>query len=327
MCRCAGAPVRQCARVPFVPRARASFVRLSLLSVEPVRQYDTTLATPTDVVHSPPTSRLIDLTLINAGWLPLESNPEIFTSFARQLGVPEPWAFIDILGLHSDLLAMVPGEVAAVILLFPCTDSIYRHRCLEERRTRMDFPRRTLAEEAAAAATFHVEQHARFGNACGTIAAVHAITNSRARLACPRGQKKAGDAAHHPSCEPSVPDRPYEVFVTTNMSKDPAGRGQALLRETAFKLASDAAANNEAAQTPCPERDGPDLDHHFVAFCTVQGRLVEVDGTKWAPMDHGSVATADEFLPRVAEAIRRSYFDVEPGSIEFSMLALCRLDE
>ena len=47
-------------------------------------------------------------------WLPLESNPAVFTSFGRSMGLPEPWQFLDVLGLDPEMLAMTPRPVAAV---------------------------------------------------------------------------------------------------------------------------------------------------------------------------------------------------------------------
>ena len=55
-------------------------------------------------------------------------------------------------------------------------------------------------------------------------------------------------------------------FCDAHGGDDPDLRGRALLRSGALKQASDAAAVLPAAQTACPDRDGPDLDHHFVAF-------------------------------------------------------------
>mmetsp|Transcript_46221 Transcript_46221/g.62880 ORF Transcript_46221/g.62880 Transcript_46221/m.62880 type:complete len:94 (+) Transcript_46221:350-631(+) len=83
-----------------------------------------------------------------------------------------------------------------------------------------------------------------------------------------------------------------------------------------------------SAQTTCPARDGPDLDHHFTTFVLgPRGNcLLELDGTKWAPVDHGPVE-GHNVLETAAAVIRGKFMAVEPGSIEFSMMALCRSSE
>jgi len=100
------------------------------------------------------------------------------------------------------------------------------------------------------------------------------------------------------------------------------------------------------------------LDHHFVTFSPIPAvpdanildnemmHVVELDGTKVLPVDHGSIAsilreqqsTGDDeeedseedrkkrsFLRAVACVIRTQYMDVEPDSIEFTMMALCKV--
>ena len=93
---------------------------------------------------------------LDAGpWLPLESNPDVFTSFARKVGLPEPWQFVDIFGLDPEMLGMIPGPVAAVVVLFPCTERIYAARAAEDRALRAQQARDGVS--AAAAAAYHLE--------------------------------------------------------------------------------------------------------------------------------------------------------------------------
>jgi ubiquitin carboxyl-terminal hydrolase L3 len=239
-------------------------------------------------------------------WLALESNPEVFTSFAKRNGLPAGWCFRDVLGLDPELLAMTPKPVAAVILLFPCTRAIYAERAKEKARTQAEAKAAGGISEAARAA-FHLEQVASFGNACGTIAAIHALTNVNATLV------GAGAVAS---------------FKTQHMGASPRARGQALLRTAELKSESDGAAAHEAAQTSVPARDGPDLDHHYCAWVPIrtaggETHVVELDGTKWAPVDHGVVPPGAQFLDAVARVVRERFIAVEPGSIEFSLMALC----
>ena len=94
-----------------------------------------------------------------------------------------------------------------------------------------------------------------------------------------------------------------------------------------LKSASDETAVSAAAQTACPSRDGPALDHHFAAFvkATVAGslHLVELDGTKPFPVDHGGTS-AETFMRDVGRVVREQFMELDPECIEFSCLALVR---
>ena len=57
-------------------------------------------------------------------WLPLESNPDVMNSFMYSLGLSRKWAVTDVFGLEPELLAMVPQPVAAVLLLYPLTETV-----------------------------------------------------------------------------------------------------------------------------------------------------------------------------------------------------------
>ena len=161
---------------------------------------------------------------LDAGpWLPLESNPDVFTSFARKVGLPEPWQFVDIFGLDPEMLGMIPGPVAAVIVLFPCTERIYAARAAEDRALRAQQARDGVS--AAAAAAYHLEQVASFGNACGTIAAVHVLANA-----------EIGGMVG-----------PITSFREETAAQTPSERGQTLLTTRHLKQESDEAAEHAGA--------------------------------------------------------------------------------
>ena len=235
-------------------------------------------------------------------WLPLESNPELFTNFGRKLGLPAEWGWTDILGLDSELLDMVPQPVAAVILLFPCTNSIYEHRkCIGAGASLPDQP----------PSTFFLKQVAEFGNACGTIACVHALANSQHHFA--RGRLSDGS--------------PLVGFLEETAAGTPEQRGRALVSSAVLRGTSDSSAHDAVAQTRCPDR-GAHLDHHFAAFVRVPAagggggeRLVELDGTKPSPVDHGPTG-AGAFLADVAAVVRRHFIDFGEGVEGFAMMAL-----
>jgi hypothetical protein len=128
---------------------------------------------------------------------------------------------------------------------------------------------------------------------------------------------------------------PLSSFCNKHCNSTADERGRSLLRSEELKFASDVAASAPEAQTNLPARDGPDLDHHFAAFVFApllsddgsSGRLLELDGTKKGPIDHGAVdGGVDMFLEKAADTIRQRFMDVDPSSIEFTMMALCKCE-
>lgn len=45
-------------------------------------------------------------------------------TFLHKLGVPEKIKVVDVFGLDTELLAMLPQPVLALLLLFPCDDEV-----------------------------------------------------------------------------------------------------------------------------------------------------------------------------------------------------------
>eukprot|EP00747_Dinoflagellata_sp_TGD_P182610 gnl/TRDRNA2_/TRDRNA2_36922_c0_seq1.p1 gnl/TRDRNA2_/TRDRNA2_36922_c0~~gnl/TRDRNA2_/TRDRNA2_36922_c0_seq1.p1 ORF type:complete len:252 (+),score=32.23 gnl/TRDRNA2_/TRDRNA2_36922_c0_seq1:44-799(+) len=226
-------------------------------------------------------------------WLPLESNPDLLNEVGAEWGMPKNFRFHEVLGLESELLDLVPRPVVAAVLLFPCSPRIYAFR-------KAQLPQCRPAERAG---VFFLQQHSAFGNACGTIAAVHAVTNG-VGAELPANTKLGGFAKDH-------------------AGQSPGAVGSALLNCDALKSSSDSVAQSGVAQTACPSRHAAPLDHHFIAFCRSSGRLLELDGTKPGVVDHGAT-TPETFLEDTAAACRRCFMDVEPDSVEFSLMALVR---
>lgn len=227
-------------------------------------------------------------------WLPLESNPDILNGFMERVGVQGGWAFADVLGLDPELLAFAPQPALAVCLLFP-SKAVRRPR-LEALEGQQDARR-------APASTFYLTQHKEFGNACGTIAAVHAIANL----------VRGGSVQ-------LLPSSPIAKFVSTAEGMSPDDAGRALADASELHEASDDAARSAKSQTKTPGRDDK-VDGHFVVFLEVEGRVVELDGCMGFPIDHGATSPAG-FLQDAAKIIREEFVARAPGDPNFSVMAL-----
>ena len=104
----------------------------------------------------------------NPKWLPLESNPALLNAFVHRLGLPPTHGFVDVWGLDPDLLAMLPSPVLAMCLLYPSAN------ISEPRRSEM---RGKSPSTDLLPGLFFAQQHDECGNACGTLACMHAVVN------------------------------------------------------------------------------------------------------------------------------------------------------
>ena len=95
-------------------------------------------------------------------WPPLESNPEIFTDYMRECGLPNSWAFGEVFGFDEELLAFLPQPVTAVI-----ANAEFLKKA--EDRSKGDM---NVAND------FYMKQTGVLDNACGVIACIHSILNN-----------------------------------------------------------------------------------------------------------------------------------------------------
>jgi len=236
-------------------------------------------------------------------WLPLESNPDVLNPFAARLGMPEGWAFTDVFGLDEELLMMVPQPCAALCLLYP-SSKINATR-------RPEYVAKAANQPAPPASLFFVQQCNGIGNACGTIACVHAVANASLSGAF------------------SLADGALKPFVEGTLAVGPKERGDKLLEAKDLQELSDATAaagHTEGAGTDDAQ------GQHFIAFVHCEGMLYELDGRNFdhssdtavaAPVCHGAT-NADTFLADAAKVIREDFMARDPDSINFNITALCK---
>lgn len=106
-------------------------------------------------------------------YIPLESNPEVFTQLLRNLGAPS-LEFQDVFSIDDpDLMAIVTRPVLAFVLVFPTSEIYEKHKAAEE-ATRSAYEGMGPGEDVI---WFKQTIH----NACGLYGILHAISNGPAR--------------------------------------------------------------------------------------------------------------------------------------------------
>ncbi|KAF5350155.1 hypothetical protein D9756_009126 [Leucocoprinus leucothites] len=171
-------------------------------------------------------------------WIPLEGNPEVFNSWADQAGVIiSQNQFVDIYGLDEDLLSIIPKPTKAVILLFPSNSPI------KAKQAEHDEKIAAKGQHPIDETLMYVKQYV--GNACGTIALIHAIANSEVTY---------------------KPESPLQRFISICKDKTPQERGKLLESTDLFtKVHLDSSALGQTSQ-PSNEEDGMNTDLHFTCF-------------------------------------------------------------
>lgn len=107
-------------------------------------------------------------------FIPLESNPEVFTELIHKLGVAESLCFQDVFSLDDPgLLALIPRPVYALILVFP-TSPAYEDKVEREDAGLEEYRQSGTDEEI-------MFFRQTINNACGLYAILHAVCNGDAR--------------------------------------------------------------------------------------------------------------------------------------------------
>jgi len=225
----------------------------------------------------------------NVNWVPLESNPEMLNQFARGVGLPSGWEFVDVFGVDPELLAMVPPSCVAITLLFQCSPKQAKHK--QEQQAKIDAGKQTVSPNLV-----YLKQYV--GNACGTIACLHSMANN---------DKAIGLS----------PQSAVVKFMASIKGKSPDQAGEMLADASDLHRASEASA--AGGQTAAPAASAG-VDCHFVCFVEKDGDLYELDGNKAYPINHGPVK--GEFVNSVGKVVQREYMQVDPDCLNFNMMAL-----
>ncbi|TIB72715.1 hypothetical protein E3Q23_03298 [Wallemia mellicola] len=226
-------------------------------------------------------------------WVPLEANADVFNDWAHKLGLAECEQFVDVFGLDDDLLSMVPQPVKALLLLFPVSKNYENERHAQA----ADIAHNGQAELDNTLVFFPQ----KVPNACGTMALLHAMANS------PVTVTPGSDLA-----------RLFENAANQNSEE----RAQAVVDASFLRTAH--ASSAQAGQTEAPNAND-DVDLHFVTFVLAPAavsegaRLIELDGRKVSPIDHGS---SQDLLKDASAVVKEKFMKHDPGNINFALIAL-----
>ncbi|KLT40789.1 cysteine proteinase [Cutaneotrichosporon oleaginosum] len=224
-------------------------------------------------------------------WVPLEASTEVFTDWARPLGLPEkPLSFQDVWSLDEEMLSFVPQPVKAVLLLFPGRGKIQDLRIKED----------AVEGNRFKGDVWYIKQ--QIPNACGSIGLLHALLN------LPESDLEK--------------DSKLLQFKKASLPLD-AQKKADLLDETDF-FSEAHTATAQSGQSEVPSGAALDVDNHFIAFVQAKNeagetRLVELDGNRAGPFDCGP---STDLLRDTAKLVREKYIPNAEGDVSFSMIAL-----
>jgi ubiquitin carboxyl-terminal hydrolase L3 len=244
---------------------------------------------------------VVDKKIFRRLWPALESNPECLTKLLHEIGVSNEWSFCDVVGIDEEMLGWVPQPCVALILLFPSEEVRQAWARAEEDKLLDDFSNQQPYIRNVGSDAFFIWQESPLGNACGTVAIVHAVANNMSEL--------------------GLTDRssPIADFYSQALSSVPKCRGELLQNHAGIHEAHLTCV--EVGQTQSLPEDK--VDFHFVCLTRVGDKLYELDGARKSEGEILHCFTSQStFLSDAARIVRMRYIEACPGILNFSVLAL-----
>ncbi|KAJ9666301.1 ubiquitinyl hydrolase 1 [Coniosporium apollinis] len=236
-------------------------------------------------------------TIYKKHFIPLESNPELFTQLIHQLGISPSLAFQDVYSIEDpDLLSFISRPVLALILVFPTSEVYERHKVQEEA---------TARDYGGAGDDQPVMWFKQtINNACGLYGILHAVSN--------------GDAKGH-----IVPGSPLAKLLAACVPLEPDQRAKVLEDSDELEAAYKAVALQGDSEVPTdPEAE---VDFHYVCFVKsdADSHIYELDGDRKGPVDRGSIGTNEDLLSERGLEVVKQFIEREEGqNLNFSLMAL-----
>ncbi|KAI1745606.1 ubiquitin C-terminal hydrolase L3 [Xylaria scruposa] len=234
-------------------------------------------------------------------FIPLESDPVIFTDLIHTLGVSSRLAFHDLLTLSpsdAELLAPVPRPALALILVIPAPEG-YTVRLAEEEKDIPVYDAKGDDEDA-------VFYEQTIGNACGLFAILHALSNGDARGFLEPNSHIARLVEH---CAPL----------------NRAQRIEALVSDEQLEAAHASVASR--GSTAPPEDITKHAEGAYMTFVRSRksGRLYQLESCRKGPVDLGCVLGEDEDMlsEKALNAVKKFVEEAGKGiAFGYSAMAL-----
>ncbi|KND92651.1 Ubiquitin carboxyl-terminal hydrolase isozyme L3 [Tolypocladium ophioglossoides CBS 100239] len=240
-------------------------------------------------------------------FIPLENNPEVFTSLVHDLGVSEDLGFYDVYSVDDpDLIALIPRPALALIFITPpgmynavrAEDGVVYVRAGDDVNTSYLTYNKSGADEPV----MWFQQ--TIGNACGLIALLHSVANGEAGEFVKSGSLLDG-------------------LIKKAAPLEPVQRAAALYESEALEQAHMRAARLGNTAAPSAEKHAK---HHFLAF--VKGKdnhLWELEGCVDGPIDRGELGSGEDVMSDSAleKGVKR-FLKHSNGNLEFSIVALAK---
>jgi ubiquitin carboxyl-terminal hydrolase L3 len=242
-------------------------------------------------------------------FIPLESNPDVFTELIHKLGIASSLRFQDVLSLDPELLSFIPRPVHALILVFPTTQE-YERRARAE-----DFNVIDVLDGNDETEVLFFRQ--TINNACGLYAILHAFCNGEAR----NSFGKPPTTSRTPSLTSAkAPDSTMDQLLKVCLPAHPKDRALALENSQELERAYDEVAQKGDTAPPASAED--EVDFHYIAFVKshINGHLYQLDGDRRRPIKLAPLQEGEDVLSeKCLEVIRGMMIE---DNVNFSLMAL-----
>lgn len=225
-----------------------------------------------------------------ANWQPLESNCEVIDKYMHEIGLDiSNFNFQDVISLEDWAQDMVGRPVLGVLFTYEINAAQEAFRQQEETR---------IAQQGQVVPNnvFYMKQFAE--NACGTIGCFHILGNLEGeyrQLIQPQSQLDR----FFKKVEGKTPEQAGDIFENDDELKE---------KHVAATTEGQTNVDNHL-----------DTANHFIAFVLKGNHILELDGRKNRPINHGA-STRETFLADTCRLIQQ-FMARDPESMNLNIIA------